>query len=245
VSDFGSVLAVPSLNAADLAKANLSVPNEFRTNGKFWEQHSLPKADLEKHPTTTEVRILDDVNGRSSGLFPHIDGSAPVAAYVPFANDAVALGGNDMSMTDLDHDGVPQVSVAVSPSNALDLVKEFVRFGDPDDHNANIPGASGLLSLGVVQASGGFAPFCKIVTNTLKPSAPIETMDHPMPVPVQLPLAGTSTGASAPASQPKATSDTKAAPASSKPSETPKQSAPPKQQPQSKPVVTVSFGKKK
>jgi hypothetical protein len=183
-SDFSSALVVPTLDAGGLAKLGLSIPSGFKTNGRFWEQQTLPRAATTNHAGTTQVQILDNGHGHTSKLFDHVDGAVPVSPYVPFANEALVLGGSQMSLTDADADGVPQLSFGLPSDDLLGAATRVVRFGDADDANAAVPGAKGGLALGT-SGPGGFKPFCVLPSPQAAPKViASHEMSHDLPPPV-------------------------------------------------------------
>jgi hypothetical protein len=174
VSDFSSSIGVSEGLLA------LGLPMELRTNGVFWEQMGLSRDVLAKHPGGAEVQIVDNAEGRTSDIRPHVAGAVPVAPYVPFASDAVVLGGNELSLTDRDGDGVPLLSVAVRAPDVLAAAGEVLRIGDPDDRDASVPGDGGGLVIGAALPDGTFAAFCKLPASQPAVSAvvPIKELDH-------------------------------------------------------------------
>jgi Subtilase family len=87
-ADFSQLLAFNAPSIA-LLQANLSLPMDFKTNGRFWEQLVLPRGALALYPGALTVRIQDLSPGRNAGNLAHVDGAVPVAPYVPFIDSAV------------------------------------------------------------------------------------------------------------------------------------------------------------
>jgi hypothetical protein len=87
-SNFSQVLAFSNSTVSAL-QANLSVPSQFMTNGRFWEQLAMPRAALAQYPGALTVLIQDLSPGNQSTNLAHNSGAAPVAPYVPFVNSAI------------------------------------------------------------------------------------------------------------------------------------------------------------
>lgn len=90
VHDFTQTLAFANSTIAGV-ELNATIPNAFRTNGRFWEQLSLPGAVLAAHPGPLEMRIVDNEVGRLSPLLPHVDGPVPVAPYRPYTSSSTLV----------------------------------------------------------------------------------------------------------------------------------------------------------
>ena len=54
------------------------------TNGRFWEQLTIPAPALAAHPGLVQVRLEDNVAGGTSTRLRHADGAVPLAPYVGF-----------------------------------------------------------------------------------------------------------------------------------------------------------------
>jgi hypothetical protein len=72
----------------DLSLAGFTLPlgKGVVTNGRFWEQLVVRAPALAAHPGPVEVRLADNVPGRTSPLLPHTDGPVLLAPYRPFPN---------------------------------------------------------------------------------------------------------------------------------------------------------------
>jgi hypothetical protein len=72
----------------DLALGGFTLPlgKGIVTNGRFWEQLVVRGPALAAHPGPVEVRLADNVPGRTSPLLPHTDGPVMLAPYRPFKN---------------------------------------------------------------------------------------------------------------------------------------------------------------
>lgn len=160
-ADFSQTLAFTAPAAGGLVTLDASVPHAFKTNGRFWEQLALTKATLRDRPGPVRFDIVDNLVGRSGGLVPHADGGVPVPPYVPFAAEAVVVGGNDLSMADADRDGVPLLTIDVASPAAAGATSQLLRLGDPDDADPSVPGSGGSLQAAVI-TDGALTPLTSI-----------------------------------------------------------------------------------
>jgi len=90
VHDFTHTLAFAAPTLAGV-EVSATIPNAFRTNGRFWEQLALPGQLLAAHPGVLEMRIEDNRSGRLSTLLPHAGGPVPVAPYIPFTSSSTLI----------------------------------------------------------------------------------------------------------------------------------------------------------
>ncbi|MFN2609732.1 MAG: hypothetical protein ABR507_02485, partial [Actinomycetota bacterium] len=89
-ADFSQALVVGPGKVGSAA-VSFDLPQAFKTNGRFWEQLSLPGDFLRKHPSLITFQIMDNLIGRQSNLLPHSFGPVRVQPYFAFRSDALTL----------------------------------------------------------------------------------------------------------------------------------------------------------